>query len=339
MSKVYGSRRPIVGRPFLKPTHLPMKPRFVIARRLAIVSAIAFTASAHAANLTWDTVSGDGATITAGSGIWDTATVLWNNAGADVAWSQTNTTTPTNTATFAGADGTYAITVGTDIAATSLTFSNGGYTLSAAAAQTIRLNGSLTVAAGKTATIGGNVSVTRTAAASTDVTGGGTLDVQGTNARLLGNSNIVNVLGGSTVNIKTGGTLNTSSQVVVGTATSGTLQVSAGSVDLSSGSSTGNLVLANSGTGTVSGALVITNTGSVLNRATGGGLRFGTTSATATGTATGIVDLDGGTLEVARVYEGGGTNTQNSTFNFNGGTLTVRHPTGRFLLHAELPCG
>jgi len=22
-----------------------------------------------------------------------------------------------------------------------------------------------------------------------------------------------------------------------------------------------------------------------------------------------------------------------------GGTLTVRHPTGRFLLHAELPCG
>ncbi|MEY4245520.1 MAG: hypothetical protein RLZZ245_3105, partial [Verrucomicrobiota bacterium] len=59
-----------------------MKLKSKITRHLALVSAIAFNASAYAANLTWDTVTGDGAAITAGGGNWDTSTVTWGNAAA-----------------------------------------------------------------------------------------------------------------------------------------------------------------------------------------------------------------------------------------------------------------
>lgn len=42
-----------------------MKPRLQISRRLALASTTAFTAFAHAANLTWNTVAADGAAIAA----------------------------------------------------------------------------------------------------------------------------------------------------------------------------------------------------------------------------------------------------------------------------------
>ena len=86
-----------------------MKPGKLLAGRLSIVATIAFTATVHAANLTWDTVAGDGPTISAGGGSWDTSTVRWNDAGADVAWSQTSATAALHAAIFAGADGAHAM--------------------------------------------------------------------------------------------------------------------------------------------------------------------------------------------------------------------------------------
>ncbi len=281
------------------------------------VFALLSSGPAQAANYTWSSPSGNGT--------WDlsVANTVWNNGSGNVSWTQGNATTPTNAAVFAGADGSYAVTVGEAVAATALTFSNSGYVLSASSNLTVALGGSLTVAATKSATIGTNVTVTRNTTQSMDVTGGGTLDIEGTGAILAGNFNLINVIGGSTVRVKAGGTMFSTSQLVVGTNSgNGTVIVDGGTIDVNSTVPTGNIVLANASTGASSATLTISG-GTVLQKAASGGLRFGTTSGSATGTATGIANLDGGTLEVSRVYEGGGTNTQTSTFNFNGGTLRV----------------
>lgn len=308
-----------------------MKPKFQFTRRLALVSAIAFNASAHAANLTWDTVTGDGAAITAGGGNWDTSTVTWSNAGADVAWSQTSATSATNAAIFAGTDGSegdYPITVTTGIAAQNLTFNNTGYALSAGAARTITLtSNTLSVASGKTATIGGNVTASFNAGGSaSNITGGGTLNITGTGATVTKPNNLLNLIGGTTVNVGTSGLLTTSSQILIGTnAGSGTVVVDGGTASSSSGTASHNLILANaSGTNTASGTLTI-NSGTVTHPAVSGGLRFGSTTAmTAPNTSTGILNLNGGQLTIARLYEGGLDPQIISNVNFNGGKLIVR---------------
>ena len=85
-----------------------------------------------------------------------------------------------NDATFgAGTNGSYGVTVALSPTANSLIFGNSGYTLSAASAQTITQNSttaSISVANGKTATIGNNVlASTASANANSALTGGGTL--------------------------------------------------------------------------------------------------------------------------------------------------------------------
>ncbi|MGL5018353.1 MAG: hypothetical protein ACRDBP_09485, partial [Luteolibacter sp.] len=193
--------------------------RFSLA--LSAITWIAIAESLQGLSLVWDATSGDGSTITAAGGTWDltASNLVWNNAGANpnLAWTQTNTTTPLHTATFAGTDtGTKAIIVGADIAATSLTFSNSGYTLSAVDPRTIRLNGALSVASGKTATIGSNVTVTRTSTAALDITGGGTIYLQGTGAKISGNSNNLAINSGTTLDVGTGGIFSGPSQIVIG---------------------------------------------------------------------------------------------------------------------------
>jgi autotransporter-associated beta strand protein len=328
-----------------------MKPKYQIACRLALVSAIAFTASAHAANLTWDTVAGDGASITANGGNWDTSTVTWNDAGADVAWSQTSATASLHAAIFGGADGTYAIDVPVGIAARSLTFNNSGYTLSAGGTRTVTLNPSalngavsVTLAAGKTATIGTNVSVSGSSGSPLTVAGAGTLSITGTGARLLSTSNNLTLSSGPIVEVGTGGTLSTNAQLIVGSSTSSNLlNVNGGTVSAGATGSTGanqqNIVLFNA---TTAGAaeLTISNGGSVTNLGTGrvsstgnpvgsgeSGLRFGSTTSTTNAVST-TVNLNGGTLTVARVYEGNTGIGLTSTFNFNGGTLKVTAGAG-----------
>ena len=137
---------------------------------------------------------------------------------------------------MAGRDGTYAITVGTGVAASSLSFLFSGYTLSAASALQITLTdsppnvaGSISIASGETATIGTNVTVAQQNAL---VGGGGTLNISGTGAKLdsRGATNL-NVVGGSTVNVMTGGTFNSGNATVIGRVEgNGILEVNGGTV-------------------------------------------------------------------------------------------------------------
>ena len=149
------------------------------------LAGFAFTAtSAIAADLTWDTFAGDGTTITAGSGAWDTSSTAWNDAGSDVAWSQTSATSGSNTATFAGADGTvdqYLVNLGEAVAAQSITFNNSGNRI---AGSTLALtngaaNGAITVAAGKTATINSILRYNHNVATPATINAGSVLNLGG----------------------------------------------------------------------------------------------------------------------------------------------------------------
>ena len=309
-----------------------MKPGFSSHRliaALAIVPVLYTQPALHAAALTWDSNTGTTGAQD-GLGTWTTAAGGWWNGTSNVNWAAADT------ATFgAGTDaGSKAITLGGAITTGSGTssaggihFANSGYTLSAAAATTITLGAAdsfLTVASGKSGTIGANVTIAPATTRVLSISGGGTLFIQngGTVRNPAANNNLLNIIGGTTVNVGTGGSLlSTNNQIVIGTSSSGTLVVDGGTV--SGGAASSNIVLANSSSGTVSGELTV-NSGSVTFASTSGGLRIGSTGA-GTGTSNGTVNINGGTLEIARIYEGGGSGiTQNSTVNFDGGTLKVR---------------
>ncbi|MES2657692.1 MAG: autotransporter-associated beta strand repeat-containing protein [Verrucomicrobiota bacterium] len=297
---------------------------------------------AQAANLTWDTVTGDGTTITPGNGTWDTVVgnLKWNNAGTDTVWSAANS------AIFGGVDGTYAITLGSSFSAQAMTFNNSGYTLSATSAQTLSLTNTgnvVTVAAGKSATIGNNVvvavnvnngtstTVSLAASAGNDSTlnidsgatltknaNGGTGQLQFTTSTASTNG-IVNVAGTVKYEVTSG-----TSQIVIGQ-TSGTTTMNVNS---------GGLLTTNS-TGSASslGSIVLSNNGatSVLNLASGGAVTLSNTSSTSglniarTGAGGGTMNLNGGILTTPRVFKGviGTPGAASGIFNFNGGTLTA----------------
>jgi len=327
-----------------------MKPKFQSHLRLAFLSAIAFTASAHGAALTWDA---DNVTAGAqdGSGTWTTGAGNWRNTTTSV---DNATWTAGDTATFgAGADGTYAVTLGGAVATGNgsntsggMHFAKTGYTLSAASAQTISIGttggGYLTLAAGKSATIGANVTVLPPSSQTLTTAGSGTVNINngGIVRNPTANNNLLNINGGATVNVGTNGTLlSNNNQLVIGTTSSGggngTLVVDGGTVSAGTGTSTTaspaqNIVLGNDNASSTSGTLTI-NSGTVTNfnvgMASGGesGLRFGSTSSG--GTASGTLNLNGGTLIVARVYENPASSVT-STVNFNGGTLRVKSGAG-----------
>lgn len=318
--------------------------------RLASLGATAFAVvafnpqCAQAVNLTWDTATGDGATITPGSGTWDTTAgnLTWNNAVTNVAW------TAGNVGIFGGSDGTYAIALGSSFSAQAITFNNSGYTLGAGSAQTLTLTNAsgnlVTVAAGKSATLGNNVTVamnvnaaTSTAVALAATTGndstlniesgatltkngsGGTGQLQfiSTNA----NSNgIVNVAGTVKYEVTSG-----TSQIIIGQ-TNGTTTMNVNSGGLVTTNSTGTA-------GTNLGSIVLSNNGAaaVLNVATGGAVTISNTGANSglniarTGAGGGTVNFNGGTITTSRVFKGtiASSGSASGIFNFNGGTLTA----------------
>ncbi len=267
-----------------------------------------FGFGAHGASLTWDADLGtagaqDGdSTWTAGTGSWwdGSANVNWNNAPPDIA-------------TFgAGADGNYAITVGSAITCgTPLTFNNSGYALSAASAKAITFGGTATVAAGKIATIGNHVELSRSAGAFT-LNGPGTLNVSGPGSKFGSSYGGASAIGaGARVNVQNGGTLFGGSSITLSGITGGSeLYVNGGSVSVGAALN-GNLVVNTSGSG--SAIVTVTNGGSIATESTTGGLRFGGSGGWA------VVNLDGGILTTARVYENSAAVL--STNNFNGGTL------------------
>ncbi|WP_449070532.1 beta strand repeat-containing protein [Prosthecobacter sp.] len=125
-----------------------------------------FSPSLMAANLTWD-ADGTAGGATGGSGLWDTTSLLWNNAGTMSAWTNTG-----HVAVFGGTAGT--VTLDTAITAAGLTFSSTGYTL-AGDGNTLSLGGSVTVPnASHSALIQANMTVT--SALSLAIVGNVTLD-------------------------------------------------------------------------------------------------------------------------------------------------------------------
>lgn len=282
-----------------------------------------------AANFTWDTVSGDGATITADSGIWDLSAtnLMWNNGSGNVAW------TAGNTAIFGGTDGTYAITVGSAaLAPSGITFNNSGYTLNSSAATTIGMAGPVTLASGKSATIGANLTLNR--GTTFTITGGGTLTLNG---RITGNTSPSEITGGATLDVNSGGSYSMNTSLVVGAFNAGanlngTMNVNGGAVTMTN--ATGNFVLGNiNTTGANTTAIVNLNSGSIaLNSASPFGVRFGNNAQSA-GTVTGVFNLNGGTLTTTSVGRGviSGTGVINSTFNFNGGTLIANKSNATFI--------
>jgi len=135
--------------------------------------------------LTWDADSGvagaqdGGGTWVDNGGNWRNATTGANNQN----WNNTNL----DSAIFgAGADGTpgqYVVNLGTQIAATSLTFNNSGYRIGALGSTLALMNGtangSITVAAGKVAIINPTLRYNQNTAALITVNSGGELRLNG----------------------------------------------------------------------------------------------------------------------------------------------------------------
>ena len=325
------------------------------------VAGFAFTApSAFAEDLTWDPVSGDGTTITAGSGTWDTSTTAWNNAGSDEAWTQTSAISGSNTATFAGADGTpdqYEVTLGEAVAAQSITFNNSGnkITGSTLALTNVAANGSITVAAGKTATINSILRYNHNVAASVTVNSGAVLNLGGGTTTTFNPQ--LNLSGGGTVNF-TGGTFTSNiANVNVTTVnlTGGTYNYTPGNgagptIGSSAGkdvnftvSGAGTLTCNNnagSGTGTSCYLGVGATTGAFTSKLTvqaGGTVNIGTSKAgelwlARTADSNALLDMQGGSLTVGtalntntiQLFRSGANAGTSASITQSGGTITTR---------------
>ena len=312
------------------PALTPMKLSLKFAPLLAV---LLWPGVTKAANFTWDTTPGDGAATTPGSGTWDLGATnqVWNNGTTNVAWANNNT------AIFAGPDaaaGTYVVSpvAATALVAAGITFNNSGYTLNSAAATSVTTTGAVTVAAGKSATIGNNVTLGR--AATFTVTGGGLLTLNG---KINGNTGPSEITGGSTLDVQPGGAYTINTSIVVGAFNAGpnlngTLNVNGGAVSMTA--TTGNFVLGNiitAGSNTTS--VVNMNSGTLgVNSSSPFGIRFGNGNQN-NGTVTGTFNLNGGTVTTPSV--GRGTITSpgvvNATFNFNGGTLVPNKTNATFL--------
>ena len=287
---------------------------------VGLAAFLAFPHSAHAAALTWDTVTGDGTTITAGSGTWDTSAgnLAWNDTTTpNVAWTQTDTTHALNSAIFAGADAaanTYTVTLSSQMAASALTFNSSGYNLTGS---TLYLGASATtVAAGKTNTINSALTLT-----------GGTLTIgSGGKLTLSGGGSFWGVNAG--VNEGSAGTV----QLTSGTAK--TYTISSANVNINLGSpatpGSGLFVGDNStlttGGGTASigrgatGMVTVNGVNAVFNaNAANTGFIVGTIAA-------GKLVLQAGTVSynnTAGMIVGGGGAGSNGELDVWGGTVTA----------------
>lgn len=309
-----------------------MKPRFATSLTGFAASAVCLTLlatpAAHA--YTWDITSGDNPAISDGSGNWNltAGNLVWNNnANPNVIWSQTSATVGTQSAVFgSGTDGTvdqWTVTLGAGMAATSLTFNNTGYkitgnTLTLASASSGANNGSITVAAGKTATINSTLGYISNQPAAITVNSSATLNLGGG----AGNSQY-NFSGAGTVNMTAGTyTANTGSVgVAIFNQTGGTFNVTPGNnVGYSINSATQNVAYnLSAGTLTVNGN---NTTASVNNSFLAIGNGTGSSTSTLNVSGSGTMNV-GTTASRAGEIRIGNTNASNGTLNVSAGTVTV----------------
>jgi len=164
----------------------------------------------QADTLTWDINSGDGATITGGTGTWTNGAGNWNNGTTNVNWSNA---TPYS-AIFGGTAAT--VTLGGAVTVENMIF-NSGYSI-AGGGNTLALSSS-TLTANTNATIGstlggstglikdgtGKLALTAANTFTGDVTvSAGTLEIGGTGTILQpSNASIVSVASGATILVST----------------------------------------------------------------------------------------------------------------------------------------
>jgi len=281
-------------------------------------------------SLLWDAGNtSNGATIDAAGGTWDMnlANPVWNTNGANTSWANACS------ATFGGADGTWGIILGTNVIATSLTFSNSGYGITATAPENLTLgsNGSganpnLKVDAGKIDAIGNNVTLQTTGNNNMIMAGpggagnaGGELNINSGAIMQHGGGGTMGVVGiGTTLTVNTGGicrmTGNTPFGFLLGSLPNDncTLNMNGGTAFFAGGV----MHIGGNGTvGNVAGTLNM-NSGSFSMASTN------TTVPMVLGVLSGNLgtnNLNGGTLSVNQVVKGNVGAT--AIFNFNGGVL------------------
>jgi fibronectin-binding autotransporter adhesin len=311
-----------------------MKARHLATARVLAAATLVCTAPAlRAADLTWDAVAGDGAGITAGNGAWNTTgtNLVWNNGTGNVAWTQTNTTTPLNAAIFAGTDGAagaYTVTLGSQMAAQALTFNSSGYLISGSIVYlgipgTTPANGSITVAAGKTATINSVLGYNHNRAATVTVGAGGVLNLGGGTQG--NNRPQMTLTGDGTINI-TAGTY----QSTIGNRNAAAINQSGGTwtmtdqspnVTTSIGSNAGRDVnYTVSGTGTLN---VVASNDTAATYTLGLGRSMGDFTSTLTLQSGGTVNIGVTTNRAGQINLGSFDGNGNSLLDVQGGTLNV----------------
>lgn len=313
---------------------------------------LSLSPAARAAALTWNTTTGNWNT-TAGN-------TVWNDAGTPVVWTQTDTITPLNSATFAGTDGTvdsYVVTLASQMAANAITFNNTGYKITGSTVSLANgaLNGAITVAANKTATINSTLRYRDNTAATITVNSGSVLNLGGGTTPSF-NPQLA-LTGAGTVNI-TAGTYNTS----VGNRNAATINQTGGTWTMSgAGDNLSHSIGNNAGQNvnyTVSGSATLNvlalndtsinyslNVGrqmgafkSTLTVQTGGVVDIGVTAnrsgklniVSNDGNGSGLVDVQGGSLTVGTgkaenqiyLFAAGANNSKTATLQQSGGTVT-----------------
>ncbi|HEY9510618.1 MAG TPA: LamG-like jellyroll fold domain-containing protein [Verrucomicrobiae bacterium] len=249
------------------------------------------------------------------SGVWDTNTFNWTtgNGAGDSAF-----LSATDGAVFGGPDGEYYIQCITNLTASNIVFNASGYVLTNDVLTSITLpaNRSLTVANGKTATIGTNVIINgngnpvffnpNLATGTLVIENGGTFKQAANQPFQLDGGP------GSTIRVKEGGTLSLTgngSNIRIGLTANSSPEiiVDGGSFVVNPGGPTITIGSANNATGTVTMI-----SGTIRNSGTGS-IRIGENAG-----SHGVLNLNGGLLEVEKIIRGNGTD---ATFNFNGGTV------------------
>lgn len=265
----------------------------------AFLSVLLATSFAQAGGVTWDTASGDGASITHGGGTWNFPNAFWNNGTGNLGWINT---TPRTSAIFAGnTSGVTTVTIGSDpLQAETITVNGAGGTMvlnGAYANLSANLLEVKTSAAGKLAI---NASGTLANVAAISIANGASLYI----ANATVNSNVSVTGSGNTENL---GAIRVEN---------GTLQ---GSVSLLGDSTFG----ANSGTGIIAANL----TGNfAFNRSTAGN---------GTIRLSGNNSHSGGTIVSRAVVQAGHDNAFGTgTLTLSGGTLSSDSTAARTFANA-----
>ncbi|PAW67951.1 MAG: hypothetical protein B9S30_06555, partial [Verrucomicrobiia bacterium Tous-C5FEB] len=301
----------------------------------ALAASALFLATAiipvNAADYTWDTVSGDAASITAGPGIWSTTDTNWNDDSTSVVWSQTSATAASHKAIFGGADGTYTVTLSGITNAQSVTFNNSGYTLTSGTLTlkpTSLTSGTITVAAGKTATINSILSYNKNLFADVTVGAGGTLNLGGGIAGP-GNANPnFNFSGDGTINLSGGTFTNNSATNKSTTYGNAVINLTSGTHAITPGLNAGANISSNArnvaynlsgGTLTLNG---IGTSPTVANTHLGIGNTTGTAFVSTLNVSSGTMNV-GTTASTSGEIQIAKTGSSNGTLNVSGGAVSI----------------